>query len=159
MADIGRSEKVLNLVAQTVSAFGKLDVAVNNVAMSPDSTPLMDYDEPYWDRLVSVNLSGTAPCCKYEMQQFRKQGTKGAIVNIASINAFTPQQNMAAYTSTKHALLGLTKHAATEGGPLGIRVNAIAPGAIYVRVSCSSPVEPPQYNANENRVKCWRRPW
>jgi NAD(P)-dependent dehydrogenase (short-subunit alcohol dehydrogenase family) len=73
------------------------------------------------------------------MQQFQKQKSKGSIVNIASINAFMPQPNMPAYTSAKHALIGLTKHAATEGGPSGIRVNAVAPGAIFVCYTLNIP--------------------
>lgn len=133
--DISKSEDVQNLITQTVKAFGKLDVAINNAALSPDETPLMEFDETYWRRLMDVSLTGTALCCKYQMQQIEKQGSKGSIVNIASINAFSPQPNMPAYTSAKHALVGLTKHAATEGGPKGIRVNAIAPGAIFVRSS------------------------
>lgn len=130
--DISKSEDVQNLVVQTVDAFGRLDVAVNNAALSPDQTSLIDFDESYWRRLLDVSLTGTSLCCKYQMQQMRKQGSKGAIVNIASTNAFKPEPNMPAYTAAKHALLGLTKHAASEGGPLGIRVNSIAPGPIFV---------------------------
>lgn len=130
--DISKSEDIQNLIAQTVSAFGKLDVAINNAAMTPDKTALLEADEDYWRRLIDVNLTGTALCCKYEMQQMKKQGTRGSIVNIASINAYMPQPNMPAYTLSKHAILGLTKHAATEGGPSGIRVNTVAPGAIFV---------------------------
>lgn len=141
--DISKSEDVQHLIAETVKVFGKLDVAINNAALSPDGTPLMDFDETYWRRLMDVSLTGTALCCKYQMQQMEKQGSKGSIVNIASINAYSPQPNMPAYTSAKHALLGLTKHAATEGGPKGIRVNAIAPGAIFV---CSS--RHPEYTSN-----------
>ncbi|CDM38050.1 hypothetical protein DTO013E5_8200 [Penicillium roqueforti] len=136
--DISKSEDVQNLIKETVSAFGKLDVAINNAAMTPDQTPLIGFDESYWRRLVDINLTGTALCCKYQMQQMEKQGTKGSIVNIASINAYSPQPNMPAYTATKHALLGLTKHAATEGGPKGIRVNAIAPGAIFSDMSAAA---------------------
>lgn len=131
-ADISKSEDVQRLVAKTVEEFGRLDVAINNAALTPDQTALMEFDETYWRRVVDINLTGTALCCKYEMQQMKKQGSKGSIVNIASINAYSPQPNMPAYTSAKHALLGLTKHAASEGGPSGIRVNAIAPGAIFV---------------------------
>ncbi|RDW87025.1 SDR family NAD(P)-dependent oxidoreductase [Aspergillus mulundensis] len=136
--DISNSDDVRNLISQTVAFFGRLDVAINNAAMSPDQTALVETDEEYWRRLVDVNLTGTALCCKYEMQQMRSQGTRGSIVNIASINAFMPQPNMPAYTSTKHALLGLTKHAATEGGPLGVRVNAVAPGAIFSEMSAKA---------------------
>jgi len=82
---------------------------------------------------MDVTLTGTALCLKYEMQQMKKQGSKGSIVNIASVNSFLAVPNMLAYTSTKHTLIGLTKHASNEGGPLGIRVNSIAPGPIFVR--------------------------
>lgn len=118
--DISKSEEVQSLVAQTVSAFGQLDVAINNAAHSPDNTALLELDETVWRRLMDVTLTGTALCVKYQMQQMRKQGSKGSIVNIASINAFSPEPNMPAYTSAKHALIGLTKHASNEGGPFGI---------------------------------------
>ncbi|CZR68670.1 related to D-arabinitol 2-dehydrogenase [Phialocephala subalpina] len=136
--DISKSEEVRNLVAQTVARFRKLDVAINNAALTPDSTPLIDFDETYWSKLMDINLTGTALCCKWEMQQIIKQGSKGSIVNIASINAFKTLPNMPAYTAAKHALIGLTKHAAMEGGPKGIRVNAIAPGAIFSDMAVSA---------------------
>ncbi|KAF7942540.1 hypothetical protein BELL_0499g00040 [Botrytis elliptica] len=136
--DISQSADVQNLIAVTVEKFGKLDVAVNNAALTPDRTQLINFDEDYWNTLVGINLTGTALCCKYEMQQMAKQGTKGSIVNIASINAFRPQPNMPAYTATKHAIIGLTKHASVEGGPKGIRVNAVAPGAIFSDMSAAA---------------------
>ncbi|KAI1767876.1 NAD(P)-binding protein [Hypoxylon sp. FL1150] len=137
-ADISKSADVQNLVERTVAHFGRLDAAVNNAAMTPDNTPLVGFDEDYWTKLVNVNLTGTSLCCKYEMQQMIKQGGRGTIVNIASVNAFRPQPNMPAYTATKHAIIGLTKHAATEGGPHGIRINAVAPGAIYSEMSAAA---------------------
>jgi NAD(P)-dependent dehydrogenase (short-subunit alcohol dehydrogenase family) len=133
--DIAKSEDVQNLIAQTVAKFGRVDIAINNAALTPDGTQLIDFDENYWRKLIDINLTGTALCCKYEMQQMIKQKSKASIINIASINAFKPQPNMPAYTAAKHALIGLTKHAAMEGGAHGIRVNAIAPGAIFVRYS------------------------
>lgn len=81
---------------------------------------------------MSITLTGTALCVKYQMRQFIAQGGGGSIVNIASINAFKPASNMPAYTSAKHALVGLTKHASMEGGPHNIRVNAVPTGAIFV---------------------------
>ncbi|KAK7419304.1 hypothetical protein QQX98_003456 [Neonectria punicea] len=129
-ADISSSDDVAALIKFTVEQFGRLDCAVNNAALTPDSTPLTEFDETYWDKLISINLTGTALCLKHEMTQFIAQGGGGAIVNIASINAFKPQPNMPAYTAAKHALLGLTKHASMEGGSHQIRVNAVAPGAI-----------------------------
>lgn len=136
-ADISKSADVQNLVAKTVAQFGKLDAAVNNAALTPDKTPLVDFDEDYWNKLTSINLTGTALCCKYEMRQMIKQGGKGTIVNITSISGFKALANMPAYTCSKHALVGLTKDAAIEGGPHGIRVNAIAPCGIYVSTIAS----------------------
>lgn len=130
--DISKSEDVQKLIAETVAKFGRVDAAVNNAARTPDNTSLTEFDEAYWRSIMDINLTGTALCCKYELQQMIKQGGGGTIINIASINAYKPQPNMPAYTAAKHALVGLTKHASMEGGPHGIRVNAIAPGAIYV---------------------------
>jgi len=136
--DISKSDDVQNLVAETVAKFGKLDVAVNNAALTPDKTQLIDFDENYWRKIMDVNLTGTALCCKWEMRQMIKQETKGSFVNIASIAAFKLHTNMPAYVAAKHALIGLTKHAAMEGGPKGIRVNAIAPGAIFSDMSAAA---------------------
>lgn len=130
--DISSSDEVAALVKFAVDRFGRLDCAVNNAALTPDQTPLTGFDEAYWGKLVGVNLTGTALCVKHQMKQLIAQGGGGAIVNIASINAFKPQPNMPAYTAAKHALVGLTKHASMEGGQHNIRVNAVAPGAIFV---------------------------
>ncbi|KAL9080085.1 MAG: hypothetical protein Q9157_001108 [Trypethelium eluteriae] len=135
--DISKSDEVQNLINQIVEKYGCLDIAINNAAMTPDKTPLTDFDELYWSNIIDVNLTGTAVCCKHELQQMTKQG-KGSIVNITSINAFKPQINMPAYTAAKHALLGLTKHGAMEGGPHGVRVNAIAPGAILTEMAAAA---------------------
>ncbi|OTB02626.1 hypothetical protein M426DRAFT_74552 [Hypoxylon sp. CI-4A] len=137
-ADISKSDEVQALIHQTVAKFGKLDAAINNAALTPDGTPLHDFDEDYWNRNIGINLTGTALCCKYEMKQMMKQGSKGTIVNIGSINSFRPQPNMPAYTCAKHAIIGLTKTAATEGGPHGIRVNTICPGPIYSEMSVAA---------------------
>jgi NAD(P)-dependent dehydrogenase (short-subunit alcohol dehydrogenase family) len=136
--DISKSDDVKNLVAKTVEIFGKLDIAVNNAALTPDKTPCADFDEAYFDRIIAVNLKGPALCVKWELQQMIKQGQGGSIINIASINAYKAQYNMPAYTMSKHAVVGLTKSAALENGPHGIRVNTIAPGAILTEMSAAS---------------------
>ncbi|OJJ38174.1 hypothetical protein ASPWEDRAFT_35754 [Aspergillus wentii DTO 134E9] len=131
-ADISNPNDVKNMIAYITTKYGRLDIAVNNAALTPDKTPFVDFDVEYWKKTIDINLTGTALCCKHELQQMIAQKTPGSIVNIASINAFKVQPNMPAYTAAKHAVLGLTKHAAMEGGPYGIRVNAIAPGPILV---------------------------
>lgn len=128
--DISDTVQVRAMIAYAVETFGRLDCAVNNAALRPDSNTFADLDEEYWDRLQAVDLKGTALCMKYEIRQFLAQGNGGAIVNISSINAFKPTLGNPAYQAFKHGVEGLTKAAAFEYGVKGIRINSVAPGAI-----------------------------
>lgn len=125
--DISDSAQVQEMVKFAVDTYGRLDGAVNNAALTPDSAPVHEFDEDYWDRLMSIDLKGTALCMKYEIRQLREQGEGGSIVNISSVSGFRPQpSNIAA----KHGVVGMTKTAALEYGVEQIRVNSVAPGAI-----------------------------
>lgn len=128
--DISQSEQVQNLIAATVEKYGRLDVAVNNAALTPDDKPVAEFDEDYWDRLMAVDLKGTALCLKYELKQMIKQGQGGSIINISSVSGFRPQPNNLAYVAAKHGVEGMTKVAALENGDKNIRINSVAPGAI-----------------------------
>lgn len=128
--DISRSEDVQRMVAETVKEFGRLDVAVNNAALTPDNGLASEFDEDYWDRLMSVDLKGAALSMKYELQQMIAQGEGGSIINISSVSGFRPQPNNIAYVAAKHGVVGMTKVAAMENGQHNIRVNSVAPGAI-----------------------------
>lgn len=128
--DISQATQVEAMVAATVEKYGRLDAAVNNAALSPDTTPVSDFDEDYYDRLISIDLKGGALCMKYELKQMIAQGDGGSIINISSTSGFRPQPHNIAYVSAKHGVNGMTKVAAMENGPAGIRVNAVAPGAI-----------------------------
>lgn len=128
--DVSNAEQVKRMVAFAVERFGRLDAAVNNAALKPDNAPVAEFDEAYWDRLMSVDLKGTALCMKYELAQMVSQGHGGSIINISSVSGFRPQPNTIAYVAAKHGVNGLTKNAAMEYGRHNIRVNAIAPGAI-----------------------------
>lgn len=128
--DIANSEEVQNMVKFTVDTYGQLDVAINNAALTPDDKPVAEFDEEYWDRLIAVDLKGTALCMKYELQQMLKQGNGGSIVNISSVSGFRPQPNNIAYVAAKHGVEGMTKVAALEYGSHNIRINSVAPGAI-----------------------------
>ena len=128
--DISESAQVRAMVRRTVEEFGRLDVAVNNAALTPDNAPAAEFDEDYWDRLMAVDLKGTALCMKYELRQLIAQGEGGSIVNISSVSGFRPQPNNIAYVAAKHGVVGMTKVAALEYGPQNIRVNSVAPGAI-----------------------------
>ncbi|WP_249871683.1 SDR family NAD(P)-dependent oxidoreductase [Oceanobacillus saliphilus] len=128
--DVSNSEQVQAMVQFTVDTFGKLDVAVNNAALTPDDKPADSFDEDYWDRLMSVDLKGAALCQKYELQQMKKQGNGGSIINISSVSGYRPQPDNIAYVAAKHGVIGITKVAALENGKFNIRVNSVAPGAI-----------------------------
>jgi NAD(P)-dependent dehydrogenase (short-subunit alcohol dehydrogenase family) len=128
--DISKSDQVAAMVEQTVATYGRLDVAVNNAAITPDTALVSEFDEDYWNRLMSINLTGVAVCLKYELRQLVTQGGGGSVINISSTGGFRPQGKDIAYVSAKHAVLGMTKVAALENGPHRIRVNAVAPGAV-----------------------------
>lgn len=128
--DISNSDQAKAMVDATVEQYGRLDAAVNNAALTPDDKPLAEFDETYWDRLMSIDLKGTALCMKWELQQMIRQGGGGSIVNISSVSGFRPQPANPAYVAAKHGVNGLTKVAALENGALNIRVNTVAPGAI-----------------------------
>ncbi|MEU6538421.1 SDR family NAD(P)-dependent oxidoreductase [Streptomyces sp. NPDC047000] len=128
--NVADSAQVRAMVQATVDAFGRLDAAVNNAALTPDDKPTAEFDEDYWDRLMAVDLKGTALCLKWELQQLIRQGGGGSVINISSVSGFRPQPENPAYVAAKHGVNGLTKTAALENGKHNIRVNAVAPGAI-----------------------------
>lgn len=128
--DVSNSEQVQAMVKFTVDTYGKLDVIVNNAALTPDDKPADQFDENYWDRLMAVDLKGVALCQKYALQQMKAQGHGGSIINISSVSGFRPQPDNIAYVAAKHGVVGLTKVAALENGQYNIRVNSVAPGAI-----------------------------
>jgi NAD(P)-dependent dehydrogenase (short-subunit alcohol dehydrogenase family) len=118
------------MVHTAVERYGRLDCAVNNAAITPDTHPIAELDEQEFDRIIAVDLRGVALCLKYEIGQMLAQGGGGAIVNIGSVSSFRPQPDNAAYVAAKHGVVGLTKVASLENAPHGIRVNTVCPGAI-----------------------------
>jgi len=127
--DVSASADVQAAVAAAVSTFGGLDCATNAAAIEGESGPLADVDDETFDRIIAVNLRSIFLSMKYEIRAMLEQGS-GAIVNIASTNSYRPQPRQAAYTASKYGVAGITKAAAIDYAPLGIRINAVAPGAI-----------------------------
>lgn len=128
--DVSNSEDVQNMVKFAVDTYGRLDVALNNAAITPDDKPITEFDEVNWDRLMSIDLKGVALCMKYELQQMLAQGGGGSIINTSSVSGIRPQPGTPAYIAAKHAVIGLTKSAAMDYSPHQIRINTVAPGAI-----------------------------
>ena len=128
--DVGEEEQVKALVDQTVRHFGRLDCAVNNAAITPDSLPIAEADMEIWDRVIRIDLRSVMLCMKYEIRAFLAQGSGGSIVNVSSVSGVRPQPHNSAYVAAKHGVIGLTKTGSLEYAGQNIRVNAVLPGAI-----------------------------
>jgi NAD(P)-dependent dehydrogenase (short-subunit alcohol dehydrogenase family) len=126
--DVSTAADVARFVHETVDRFGRLDGAFNNAAVG-QSGRLDEVGEQDFDRLMAVNVKGTWLCIREEVRTMGPQGS-GSIVNMSSIGGLRGSSGLGAYQASKHAVIGLTRTAAHDFGPLGIRVNVIAPGPI-----------------------------
>jgi NAD(P)-dependent dehydrogenase (short-subunit alcohol dehydrogenase family) len=128
--DIGEPAAIEALVARTVAEFGALHIAFNNAAGGGHPpTPLTDVAVEDFDSALAINLRGTFLCMKYEIPAMLDSGG-GAIVNMSSTAGLEAVGGLAAYVSSKHGIVGLTKVAALEYAARGVRVNVVAPGPI-----------------------------
>ncbi len=129
VADISRQAEAQRLVDQAVARFGRLDVCVNNAAITRAAS-LLDLSEEDFDAVMDVNVKGAFLTSQAAAQQMVEQGQGGAIVNLSSINAIVTIPGLTAYTISKGAIHQLTRAAAVQLARHGIRVNAIGPGTI-----------------------------
>ncbi|MDH3688547.1 MAG: SDR family oxidoreductase [Gammaproteobacteria bacterium] len=124
--DITRPEDMDNLVAQALSAYGHIDILVNNAAIT-NSAGLLDESLETFRRVVDVILTGTFNCTQHMAKQMVRQGSGGAIVNIASTSGHRGKSGAIAYQSAKAAILNFTRACAVELAPHNIRVNSVTP--------------------------------
>lgn len=129
-ADVSVSADVQRY-ASAAATWGPIDGVVHAAGIAGHAAPLPEFDETEFDRVMDVNVRGTFLGMKYTLPEMCDGG---AIVNVASVSGIAGYPMVAAYVASKHAVIGLTRTAALEGAPRGIRVNAICPGPIEGRL-------------------------
>jgi meso-butanediol dehydrogenase / (S,S)-butanediol dehydrogenase / diacetyl reductase len=126
--DVSKDGDAKRMLDETVRAFGRLDVLVNNAGYGFAGT-VVDTDEEAWDDLMAVNVRGVYLCSKHAIPAMAKNGG-GAIVNTASVVAAVGIRNRAAYCASKGAVIALTRAVAVDHVADGVRVNAVCPGTV-----------------------------
>jgi NAD(P)-dependent dehydrogenase (short-subunit alcohol dehydrogenase family) len=133
-ADVSKSDEVKKLIDFTVEKFGGLDIIVNNAGIG-STGEIIGMDESVWSKVLDVNLNGVFYGLKMAAEYMKEKGIKGSIINTSSILGHVGFRTAAAYCASKGAVNQLTKTAALEFAPLGIRVNSIAPGFIETEMT------------------------
>jgi hypothetical protein len=116
------------MVGRVYERFGRVDVLVNNAGINPVPTAVAKMTEEYWDKLQAVNVKGPLRLSQLVAPRMGEQGG-GSIIHVITVGAYIGGPGMSAYTAGKAALRNLTKVMAAEWAPIGVRVNAIAPGS------------------------------
>jgi NAD(P)-dependent dehydrogenase (short-subunit alcohol dehydrogenase family) len=132
LQDTARKADAEKVVRHAVDTYGALHLAVNNAGIGGKQAPAGETDLDEWDKVIGINLSGVLYGMRYQIPQMLEAGAERcAIVNMASVHGTVAALGNGAYTAAKHGVVGITKNAAAEYGPQGLRINSVGPG--YIR--------------------------
>ncbi|MEI2403037.1 SDR family NAD(P)-dependent oxidoreductase [Niallia taxi] len=137
-ADVSEEKDVIRYVNYATETYGRIDIFFNNAGVLQKFSKLADIDTTEYNRVMEVNVKGVFLGLKYVLKVMEKQGS-GSIINTASSAGIRPEHSTAAYSASKHAVIGLTKSAAMEYVKNGIRVNAICPGGVETPLTNAVP--------------------
>jgi glucose 1-dehydrogenase len=140
-ADVSDPQQVQNLIDQTVGAFGRLDILINNAGLEYKH-PFLEFPLEHWNKIIAVDLTGPFLCAQAAAKQMVKQGEGGRIINISSVHEDLPMITNAPYCAAKGGLRMLTRTICVELAPYGITVNNIGPGAIYTPIDADIQAHP-----------------
>jgi len=132
-ADISNEKDANKMIETAMSVYGSVDILVNNAGILDNFMPAGETSTELWNKVMAVNINGPFFLCRAAIPEMLKKG-KGVIINIASIGGFTGARAGVAYTTSKHALIGLTRNIGYVYAQKGIRCNAIAPGAVNTNI-------------------------
>lgn len=129
VGDMGKDEDLDNIIAKTMEKFGRIDVLVNNAGVLDNFTPLLDVTDDLWDWVIKINLTSPMKLSRKALKIMLEQKA-GNIINISSVGGLYGARAGAAYTASKHGIVGLSKNIAYMYAPQGIRCNVVCPGGV-----------------------------
>lgn len=136
VANVAEEADIQNLIDATVSAYGTVDVLVNNAGIMDNFEPAGDIEDGNWERIFAVNTTSVMRLTRKVLPIFLEKA-QGVIINVASAGGLYGARAGAAYTASKHAVVGFTKNTGFMYAPQGVRCNAIAPGGVETNISAS----------------------
>lgn len=128
-ADVSVEKDIQQLIDRTVETFGTVDILINNAGVMDNFIPAADLTDEVWDRVLAINTTGPMRATRKVLPIFLEKQS-GVIVNVASVGGLNGSRAGAAYTASKHALIGFTKNVGFQYAAQGVRCNAIAPGGV-----------------------------
>lgn len=133
IANVAKEEDIENMIKTATSNFGSLDILVNNAGVMDNFSPVGEVDDALWEKVMKINVEGPFKAMRSAVKIFLEKKA-GVIINICSVGGLKGGVAGAAYTTSKHALVGLTKNTGYMYSKSGIRCNGIAPGAVQTNI-------------------------